>query len=123
MFTTQQQEFASAVEQFCEKHCATAQQRDALTDGGRLSNSPEMLRKFADLGWLGVSLPVEYGGCGAGGAGGGVFLGEAPPGVGPAPADGTRFAPPRAPPRPWGREAEEERTPPRCHGGLQRVSP
>src|SRR5258707_6555555 len=88
MFTTQQQEFASAVEQFCEKHCATAQQRDALTDGGRLSNSTEILRKFADLGWLGVSLPVEYGGGGAGVGHEGRFLVESPQGGAPIHARG-----------------------------------
>ena len=89
MFTTQQQEFASAVEQFCEKHSATAQQREALTDGGRLSNSPEILRRFADLGWLGVSLPVEYGGGGAGMVEECIFLEETARGLAPIHAYGT----------------------------------
>ena len=89
MFTTQQQEFATAIEQFCEKHCATAQQRQALTDGGRLSNSPEMLQKFAELGWLGVSLPVEYGGGGAGMVEECIFLEETARGLAPIHAYGT----------------------------------
>jgi isovaleryl-CoA dehydrogenase len=89
MFTTQQQEFASAIEQFCEKHCATAQQREALTDGGRLSNSPEILRMFADLGWLGVSLPAEYGGGGAGMVEECIFLEETARGLAPIHAYGT----------------------------------
>ena len=83
MFTTQQQEFASAIEQFCEKHCATAQQREALTDGGRLSNSPQILRQFAELGWLGVSLPIEYGGGGAGMVEECIFLEETARGLAP----------------------------------------
>jgi alkylation response protein AidB-like acyl-CoA dehydrogenase len=89
MFTTQQQAFASAIEQFCEKHCSTAQQREALTDGGRLSNSPEILRKLADLGWLGVSLPVEYGGGGAGMIEECIFLEETARGLAPIHAYGT----------------------------------
>jgi isovaleryl-CoA dehydrogenase len=89
MFTTQQQEFAAAIEQFCEKRCATAQQRAALTDGGRLSNSPELLAEFAKLGWLGVSLPVEYGGGGAGMVDECVFLEETARGQAPIHAYGT----------------------------------
>src|SRR6195256_1198700 len=89
MFTTQQEEFASAIDQFCEKNCATAQQREALTDGGRLSNSPGLLRKFADLGWLGVSLPVEYGGGGAGMVAECIFLEETARGLAPIHAYGT----------------------------------
>jgi alkylation response protein AidB-like acyl-CoA dehydrogenase len=61
LFTTDHWEFVAAIEQFCGKHCATAQ-REALTDGGRLSNSPQLLQQFADLSCLGVSLPAGYGG-------------------------------------------------------------
>jgi isovaleryl-CoA dehydrogenase len=89
MFTTQQQQFATAIEQFCEKHCATAQQREALTEDGRLSNSPELLRRFAELGWLGVSLPVEYGGGGAGMVEECIFLEETARGLAPIHAYGT----------------------------------
>jgi len=89
MFTTDQQQFATAIEQFCEKHCATTEQRKALTDGGRLSNSPELLKKFAQLGWLGVSLPVEYGGGGAGMVDECIFLEETARGLAPIHAYGT----------------------------------
>ncbi|NKQ58896.1 acyl-CoA/acyl-ACP dehydrogenase [Amycolatopsis sp. K13G38] len=65
-FTEEQQAFATAVRDFCDAECATLAQRDALTDGGRLANSPQILAKLADLGWLGVSIPEEYGGAGAG---------------------------------------------------------
>src|SRR5258707_10560384 len=121
MFTTQQQEFASAVEQFCEKHCATAQQRDALTDGGRLSNSPEILRKFADLGWLGVSLPVEYGGGGAGGVEEGIFFGEAARGLGAIPAYGTRLTPPPNHPRPGAEPQKKEGLGEPCSGDFAAI--
>lgn len=64
MFTIEQLEFATAIERFCSDNCATVEQRARLTKG--LSNSSELLRQFAELGWLGVSLPAEYGGGGAG---------------------------------------------------------
>lgn len=89
MFTTQQQEFAAAVEQFCQKNCGTVQQRREITDGGQLSNSPGLLRKLADLGWLGVSLPAEYGGGGAGMVEECIFLEETARGLAPIHAYGT----------------------------------
>jgi alkylation response protein AidB-like acyl-CoA dehydrogenase len=89
VFTSQQQEFATAVAEFCQKHCATAEQRAQLTDGGRLSNSPTLLKKFAELGWLGVSLPAEYGGGGAGMVEECIFLEETSRGLAPIHAYGT----------------------------------
>jgi isovaleryl-CoA dehydrogenase len=89
VFTTQQQEFAAAIEQFCEMRCATVQQRQALTDDGKLSNSPELLQEFARLGWLGVSLPVDYGGGGAGMVEECIFLEETARGQAPIHAYGT----------------------------------
>jgi acyl-CoA dehydrogenase len=63
-FTEEQRSFAEAVRDFCAKECGTAEQRAALTDGGTLADSPPLLRRFADLGWLGISLPAEHGGQG-----------------------------------------------------------
>jgi acyl-CoA dehydrogenase len=63
--SAEQRQFASEVRAFCEKECGTLAARDAITDGGRLSNSPELLAKLAALGWLGISFPEEYGGAGA----------------------------------------------------------
>ncbi|MBQ0923555.1 acyl-CoA dehydrogenase family protein [Saccharopolyspora endophytica] len=65
-FTEEQRQFAAAVRDFCDSECKTLQQRDALTDGGTLANSPDLLAKLAELGWLGVSIPEAYGGAGAG---------------------------------------------------------
>ncbi|MDH6245071.1 acyl-CoA dehydrogenase family protein [Mycobacterium sp. OTB74] len=89
MLTTDQQQFATAIEQFCEKNCATAEQRLELTDGGALSNSPRLLKSFAELGWLGVSLPAEYGGGGAGMVEECIFLEETARGQAPIHAYGT----------------------------------
>ena len=66
----EQLEFAKAIRDFCASECGTLAQRDAITDGGTLSNSPRLLKQFSDLGWLGVSLPEQYGG------GGGSFVDE-----------------------------------------------
>jgi alkylation response protein AidB-like acyl-CoA dehydrogenase len=69
-------EFARAIEEFCARECGTLAQRDALTQNETIANSPEILKKLADLGWLGVSLPAEYGGGGAGFVDECVFLEE-----------------------------------------------
>ena len=89
MFTGEQHEFAQAVERFCAETCGTAEQRAEMTDGGRLSNSPGLLRQFAELGWLGVSLPVAYGGGGAGMVEECIFLEETSRGLAPIHAYGT----------------------------------
>lgn len=89
LFTAEQQDFARAIEQFCADNCATPEQRAELTDGGRLSNSPSLLLKMAELGWLGVSLPAEYGGGGAGMVEECIFLEETARGQAPIHAYGT----------------------------------
>lgn len=89
MLSTQQVEFAAAIEGFCAANCATADQRRSLTDEGRLSNSPQLLEMFAELGWLGVSLPEEYGGGGAGMVEECIFLEETSRGLAPIHAYGT----------------------------------
>lgn len=65
-FTDEQQQFASSIQAFCARECGTSQQRHALTDNGREHTSRELVAKFAELGWLGVSVPEKYGGAGAG---------------------------------------------------------
>src|SRR6201997_3076538 len=86
MFTAEQLDFAAAVERFCADSCGTVEQRAQLTQG--LSNSPALLRRFAELGWLGVSLPAEYGGGGAGMVEECIFLEETSRGLAPIHASG-----------------------------------
>ena len=88
-FTDEQREFAAAVRDFCETHCRTLQQRDVLTENGALANSPVILDKLAGLGWLGVSLPEEYGGGGAGMVEEVIFLEETSRGLAPITAYST----------------------------------
>jgi alkylation response protein AidB-like acyl-CoA dehydrogenase len=89
VFTAEQVDFARAIEEFCGDNCASAGQRKVLTAGGTLSNSPGLLRRFADLGWLGVSIPAEYGGGGAGMVEECIFLEETARGLAPIHAYGT----------------------------------
>ncbi|GAB3002927.1 acyl-CoA/acyl-ACP dehydrogenase [Amycolatopsis acidiphila] len=88
-FSEEQRRFAAAVREFCDSECRTLAQRDALTDGGSLANSPEILRKLAALGWLGVSIPEEYGGAGAGMVDECLFLEETSRGLAPITAYST----------------------------------
>jgi isovaleryl-CoA dehydrogenase len=64
--TDEQQRFVDTVRDFCKKECGTREQRLALTDGGKEANSPQIASKLAALGWLGLSIPEEYGGSGGG---------------------------------------------------------
>lgn len=64
--TDEQQHFRDAIRDFCARECGTREQRDALTDHGESIHSQPLYDKIAELGWIGVSLPEEYGGAGAG---------------------------------------------------------
>ncbi len=64
--TVEQQAFQNAVTDFCRREAGTREQRTALTEGGSSAHSRELYRKLAELGWLGVGLPEEFGGSGGG---------------------------------------------------------
>jgi alkylation response protein AidB-like acyl-CoA dehydrogenase len=64
--TDEQRDFVAAINDFCQREVGTREQWDKLTDGGRHPHSAELYRKMADLGWLGVAVPEEYGGAGQG---------------------------------------------------------
>jgi alkylation response protein AidB-like acyl-CoA dehydrogenase len=81
--SAEQHQFAETIRTFCAQELGTLAQRDAVTAGGTLSNSPQVLAKLAELGWLGVSLPEEYGGGGAGFVDECVFLEETSRGLAP----------------------------------------
>ncbi|RVW00225.1 acyl-CoA dehydrogenase family protein [Rhodococcus xishaensis] len=63
-FTPEQQDFARAVAAFCRKECGTREQRDALTGHGKHGHNQALYLKMAELGWLGITVPEEYGGSG-----------------------------------------------------------
>lgn len=63
--TDEQEDFRSAIQDFCQRECGTRERREALTNGDK-AHSEVLYRQMADLGWLGVSIPEEYGGSGGG---------------------------------------------------------
>ncbi|MFI9833597.1 acyl-CoA dehydrogenase family protein [Streptomyces sp. NPDC051913] len=82
--TAEQSDFAAAVRDFARRECGTREQREALTEGGREPHNPKIYGMLADLGWLGVCLPEEFGGAGGGLADACVFLEETAYGLIPA---------------------------------------
>ncbi|MHA7629241.1 acyl-CoA dehydrogenase family protein [Corallococcus sp. M7] len=64
--TPEQASFADAIDAFCRARTGTRAQRDALTHDGKEAHAPGLYAQMAELGWLGVGLPSEYGGSGGG---------------------------------------------------------
>jgi alkylation response protein AidB-like acyl-CoA dehydrogenase len=64
--TDEQRAFVEAVRDFARRECGTREQRDALTDSGHEVHNQQLYERIAELGWLGVTIPEEYGGSGAG---------------------------------------------------------
>src|SRR5947209_5013150 len=64
--TDEQRAFTEALRDFAHRECGTREQRDALTDHGREPHNPEIYARIAELGWLGVAIPEQYGGSGGG---------------------------------------------------------
>ena len=64
--TDEQSDFVDAVRDFAARECGTREQRDALTGGGKHPHNQDLYRQIAELGWLGVAIPEEYGGTGGG---------------------------------------------------------
>jgi isovaleryl-CoA dehydrogenase len=64
--TDEQHSLVATVREFASKECGTREQRLALTDGGKTPTNPEIARKLAGLGFLGLSIPEGYGGSGGG---------------------------------------------------------
>jgi alkylation response protein AidB-like acyl-CoA dehydrogenase len=62
--TDEQNDFVDAIRNFCDRECGTQDQRERLTDGYREHHNFELYSQMAELGWLGVTIPEEYGGSG-----------------------------------------------------------
>jgi alkylation response protein AidB-like acyl-CoA dehydrogenase len=60
----EQEDFIAAIRRFCERECGTPEQRAKLTDGYSEHHNFEVYRKMAELGWLGITIPEDYGGSG-----------------------------------------------------------
>jgi alkylation response protein AidB-like acyl-CoA dehydrogenase len=62
----EQQDFVEAIRDFAKRECGTAEQREQLTEGYTELHNHELVRRLGELGWLGASVPEEYGGTGGG---------------------------------------------------------
>jgi alkylation response protein AidB-like acyl-CoA dehydrogenase len=62
----EQRAFVEAIRDFARRECGTREQRDVLTDNGREVHNQPLYERIAELGWLGVTIPEEYGGSGGG---------------------------------------------------------
>ena len=83
--------FVESIRDFCRRECGTREQRDRLTDGGEHAHSQELYERMAELGWLGVAVPEEYGGSGAGAVDMCLLLDELAFGRAPVAGIGTTF--------------------------------
>ncbi|HEV2791262.1 MAG TPA: acyl-CoA dehydrogenase family protein [Solirubrobacterales bacterium] len=62
--TDEQEDFVDAIRDFCDRECGTPDQRERLTDGYREHHNFDIYNQMAELGWLGVTIPEQYGGSG-----------------------------------------------------------
>jgi isovaleryl-CoA dehydrogenase len=60
----EQRDFVAAIRDFCRRECGTQEQREQLTERYTIHHNREIYAKMADLGWLGVTIPEQYGGSG-----------------------------------------------------------
>lgn len=62
-FSEEQQMFRTAVRSFLASECPKKKVREL--EESEKGHDPELWRKVADLGWIGLAIPEEYGGSGA----------------------------------------------------------
>jgi alkylation response protein AidB-like acyl-CoA dehydrogenase len=60
----EQSDFVDAIRGFCGHECGTPDQRERLTEGYTKQHNDAIYGQMAELGWLGVTIPEEYGGSG-----------------------------------------------------------
>ncbi len=81
--TDEQRDFAEAIRDFAQRECGTSEQREKLTDEYTELHNQKTYEQLAELGWLGVSIPEEYGGAGGGMVDACIFLEETARGLVP----------------------------------------
>lgn len=64
--TDEQHDLVDAIGRFCRHEAGTKEQLDELTDHGKEQHNQALYEKMAQLGWLGIYIPEEYGGSGLG---------------------------------------------------------
>jgi alkylation response protein AidB-like acyl-CoA dehydrogenase len=63
-FTEPQTRLRATAREYFERRCPTTLVREI--EAGGVGYQPEMWKEMADLGWLGITCPAEYGGAGGG---------------------------------------------------------
>ena len=62
--TEEQEDFVDAIRRYCDHECGTPDQRERLTDGYTEHHNETIYKEMAELGWIGLTIPEEYGGSG-----------------------------------------------------------
>jgi alkylation response protein AidB-like acyl-CoA dehydrogenase len=62
--TDEQRDFVAAIRDFCEREAGTPEKREQLTNGYTELHNQGIYSKMAELGWLGLTIPEQYGGSG-----------------------------------------------------------
>jgi alkylation response protein AidB-like acyl-CoA dehydrogenase len=60
----EQHALRQAIRGFCKQECGTKEQRAKLTNGYEHAHQQRLYERCAELGWVGVSIPAQYGGAG-----------------------------------------------------------
>ncbi len=60
----EQEDFVDAIRRYCDHECGTPDQRERLTDSYTKHHNETIYKEMAELGWLGLTIPEEYGGSG-----------------------------------------------------------
>ena len=89
--TDERRAFVESIRDFCASECGTREQRDRLTGHGEHAHNQALYERMAELGWLGVAVPEEYGGSGGGAVDMCLLLDELAHGLAPVGGIGTTF--------------------------------
>jgi isovaleryl-CoA dehydrogenase len=60
----EQRDFVAAIRDFCDREAGTPEKREQLTKNHTELHNQGIYSKMAELGWLGLTIPEEYGGSG-----------------------------------------------------------
>jgi isovaleryl-CoA dehydrogenase len=60
----EQRAFVEAIRDFCRRECGTPEKREQLTDDYTKHHNQGIYEQMAGLGWLGLTIPEQYGGSG-----------------------------------------------------------
>jgi isovaleryl-CoA dehydrogenase len=81
--TDEQSDFVASLRDFCEREAGTAEKREALTEGYKHFHNQDLYEKMAELGWLGLTIPEQYGGSGGSYLDACLFMEETSRGIAP----------------------------------------